>query len=160
MNTGLAGDKKMFGINSQAISQDSGAVSNYDQELPVGGEDLLAAGTTSDTGQTSQPQNDDSFNPAQMVQPSDNQSDPATNDDLIDIKKDALQQLTPLVGHLDQTPEEKFRTTMMLIQATDDKSLLRTAYDAALQIPAEKPRAQALLDVVNEINYFTHPEAQ
>jgi hypothetical protein len=76
-------------------------------------------------------------------------------DDLLKIKQDALQELTPLVGHLDQTPEEKFRTTMMMIQAADDQSLLQSAYDAAKQISDEKARAQALLDVINEINYFT-----
>ena len=79
----------------------------------------------------------------------------AGHDELLDIKQEALQSLSPLVGHLDQTPEEKFRTTMMMIQASDDQSLLREAYDAAKQISDEKTRAQALLDVVNEINYFT-----
>lgn len=77
------------------------------------------------------------------------------SDDLLDIKQEALQALSPLVGHLQQSPEEKFRTTMMMIQASDDQSLLREAYDAAKQIEDEKTRAQALLDVVNEINYFT-----
>jgi len=67
-----------------------------------------------------------------------------------------LQQLTPLVDHLEQNPEEKFRTTMMMIQAADNSALIKAAYDAALQIPDEKIRAQALLDIVNEINYFTH----
>lgn len=76
-------------------------------------------------------------------------------DELLDIKQEALQQLSPLVGHLDQSPEEKFRTTMMMIQASDDQSLLREAYEAAKKIEDEKTRAQALLDVVNEINYFT-----
>lgn len=76
-------------------------------------------------------------------------------DDLLDIKQQALQQLTPLLGHLDQSPEERFRTTMMLIQASDNSALLKSAYDAAQQIGDEKVRAQALLDVVNEINYFT-----
>jgi hypothetical protein len=75
--------------------------------------------------------------------------------DLFDIKQQALSQLSPLVGHLDQSPEEKFRTTMMMIQASDDQSLIRTAFEAAEQIGDEKVRAQALLDVVNEINYFT-----
>lgn len=75
--------------------------------------------------------------------------------DLTDIKQQALSQLSPLVGHLDQTPEEKFRTTMMMIQAADDQSLIKAAYDAAQQIPDEKAKAQALLDVINEINYFT-----
>lgn len=82
------------------------------------------------------------------------------SDDLLDIKQQALQQLSPLVGHLDQTPEEKFRTTMMMIQASDNDSLIKTAYEAAQAITDEKARAQALLDIVNEINYFTqHNEA-
>jgi hypothetical protein len=85
-------------------------------------------------------------------------------DHLLDIKQQALQQLTPLIGHLDQEPEEKFRTTMMMIQASDNDTLIKDAYEAALQIQDEKVRAQALLDIVNEINYFTHtsnaPEAQ
>ena len=76
-------------------------------------------------------------------------------DDLMTIKEQALQQLNPLMDHLDQTPEEKFRTTMMMIQAADNKSLIPSAYQAAQQITDEKARAQALLDVVNEINYFS-----
>ncbi|HKR82297.1 MAG TPA: hypothetical protein VJR27_04850 [Candidatus Saccharimonadales bacterium] len=79
----------------------------------------------------------------------------ANNDELLSIKQQALQQLTPLVGHLDQTPEEKFRTTMMMIQASDNDDLIKEAYAAAQSIPDEKTRAQALLDIVNEINYFT-----
>lgn len=81
-----------------------------------------------------------------------------TDDDLLDIKQQALQQLGPLVGHLEQTPEEKFRTTMMMIQASDDQNLIKDAYDAALAITDEKARAQALLDIVNEINYFTQQQ--
>ncbi len=80
----------------------------------------------------------------------------ANTDQLLDIKQQALQQLTPLIGHLDQTPEEKFRTTMMMIQAADNHALVQDAYQAAQQIEDEKVRAQALLDIVNEINYFTH----
>jgi len=79
--------------------------------------------------------------------------------DLLDIKQQALSQLGPLVDHLDQTPEERFRTTMMLIQSTDNSGLLKAAYEAAQAIPDEKTRAQALLDVVNEINYFTQQQA-
>ncbi len=79
----------------------------------------------------------------------------AVTDDLLTIKQQALHQLSPLVGHLNQTPEEKFRTLMMMIQASDDQSKLKEAYEIAQQIPDEKVRAQALLDVVNEINYFT-----
>jgi hypothetical protein len=84
----------------------------------------------------------------------------ADDDELLDIKQQALQQLSPLVGHLDQTPEEKFRTTMMMIQASDNQALIKDAYAAAQQISDEKTRAQALLDIVNEINYFTQHQAQ
>lgn len=86
-------------------------------------------------------------------------SQPASSsDDLLELKQQALQSLQPLVDHLDHTPEEKFKTTMMLIQATDNSALIKQAYETANQITDEKARAQALLDIVNEINYFTHKE--
>lgn len=78
-----------------------------------------------------------------------------SNDELLDLKQQVLQHLSPLVSHLDQTPEEKFRTTMMMIQASDDQTLIKTAFEAAQQITDDKARAQALLDIINEINYFT-----
>jgi hypothetical protein len=82
-------------------------------------------------------------------------SAPVGDSNLLSIKQQALQNLSPLLDQLEQSPEEKFRTTMMMIQASDDQSLLQTAYDAANAITDEKAKAQALLDVVNEINYFT-----
>jgi hypothetical protein len=43
---------------------------------------------------------------------------------------------------------------MMLIQASDNQDLIPKAHSLAKQISDEAKRAQALLDVVNEINYF------
>lgn len=83
---------------------------------------------------------------------------PVGGGDLLDIKQQALSQLSPIVGQLEQTPEEKFRTIMMMIQASDNQSLVQSAYEAAQAIPDEKVKAQALLDIVNEINYFTHQQ--
>ena len=80
-------------------------------------------------------------------QSSDMNNSPA-NDDLLDLKQKALTQLTPIVDHLDQTPEERFNTTMMMIQASDNQSLLKQAYEAAQEITDEKIKAQALLDLV------------
>lgn len=77
------------------------------------------------------------------------------SDDLMTIKKEALNNLTPLIDKLDQTPAENFKTIMMMIQASDDKTLVRRAYEVANQIEDDKLKAQALLDVINEINYFT-----
>ncbi len=79
-----------------------------------------------------------------------------SGDDLVDIKRQALQELSPLIDHLEQDSEEKFKTTMMMIQASDDKDLIPQAFRVAKEISDDKKRAQALLDIVNEINYFTH----
>lgn len=83
-----------------------------------------------------------------------------SNEDLARMKQDALQHLQPLVDTLQQSPEEEFRTIMMMIQATDDKTLLKKALDAAKKIPDDKVRAQAMLDVINEINYFAQTSEQ
>ncbi len=78
--------------------------------------------------------------------------------ELIDIKQKALTELKPMLGQLDLSPEDKFRTLMMIIQASDNQDMIKQAYDVAEDIKDEKARAQALLDLVNEINYFTqHP---
>ena len=79
---------------------------------------------------------------------------PGVNKDLLDIKKEALKELSPLVGQLNLPPEEKFKTLMMMIQASDDQALVPMAYKTAHEITDENARAQALLDVINEINYF------
>jgi len=79
----------------------------------------------------------------------------AISEELLQLKQQALQDLRPLVGHLEQTPSEKFRTLIMMIQASDNDAFIKDAYEAAHAIPDEKEKAQALLDVVNEINYFT-----
>jgi hypothetical protein len=56
----------------------------------------------------------------------------SNEDELLKLKQQALQSLAPLVDHL----------------------------EAANKITDEKIRAQALLDVVNEINYFTQQTSQ
>jgi hypothetical protein len=101
---------------------------------------------------TSEPTNGLDDNTATASAPSASSS---SVNDLLDIKQKALQELNPLVQHLEQSAEEKFKTTMMMIQASDDQTLIKTAYEEANKITDEKARAQALLDVVNEINYFT-----
>ncbi len=87
---------------------------------------------------------------------------PATDNTtgLLELKQAALHELSPLLDHLDQTAEERFRTMMMMIQASDDQTLLAEAYEAAHSIEDKKARAQALLDIINEINYFTQPQGE
>lgn len=77
------------------------------------------------------------------------------NSELDSVKKDALQALRPLIDKLDLTPSEKFDKYLMMLRASDDSTLIKPAYEAAAQIDGEKEKAQALLDVINEINYLT-----
>jgi len=86
----------------------------------------------------------------------DDNDDPATAA-LIDIKNKALDELIPIIDKLDLPPEEKFRTIMMMIQASDNQELVKAAYVAAHSIEDESARAQALMDIINEVNYFTNP---
>lgn len=74
------------------------------------------------------------------------------------IKKDALNELRPLVDKLDVNPEEKFDTYLLLIRSTDDRDLIAPAHDAARSIQDEARRAQALLDIIKEIDYLSHPQ--
>ena len=81
----------------------------------------------------------------------------AKNNDLPSIKKDALTELKPLVDKLDQAPDEKFDTYLLLIRSTDDTTLIAPAYAAARNITDEVRRAQALLDIIKEIDYLSNP---
>lgn len=73
------------------------------------------------------------------------------------IKQTALNELRPLVDKLDVSPEEKFDTYLLLLRSTDDKTLIAPAHDAAIAIVDEARRAQALLDIIKEIDYFSNP---
>ena len=77
-------------------------------------------------------------------------ADPA----LDSIKQAALNELRPLVDKLDVSPEEKFDTYLLLLRSTDDRDLIAPAHDAAVAITDEARRAQALLDIIKEIDFF------
>ena len=82
---------------------------------------------------------------------------PKIDGDLSSVKRDALNELRPLVDKLDLPAEEKFDTLLLLIRSTDDKSLVASAHEAARKIEDETRRANALLDIVKEIDFFEHP---
>ncbi len=79
---------------------------------------------------------------------------PPANSGLDHIKREALGELRPLVDKLNLPPEDKFDTLLLIIRSTDDASLLPAAHAAAKQIGDETRRAQALLDVIKEIDFF------
>lgn len=80
---------------------------------------------------------------------------PQSSSDLEGVKKDAIQELRPLIDHIDLPPEEKFDTYLLLIRSTDDASLIAPAHTAAVSITDEKRKAEALLDIIKEIDYLS-----
>ena len=76
------------------------------------------------------------------------------SDELDSIKKNALDELQPLLKHVEQSPEERYETVMMMIRTNDDASLIGQAYEAAKEISDERDRANALLNIVSEIEYL------
>lgn len=85
---------------------------------------------------------------------------PAMDSGLEAIKHDALNELRPLVDKLNLSAEEKFDTYLLLIRSTDDTTLVAPAFEAARGIADEAGKAQALLDIVKEIDYLSNPQKQ
>lgn len=79
----------------------------------------------------------------------------APSSDLDGIKSEALNELRPLIDHVDLSAEEKFDTYLMLIRSTDDSTLIPPAHAAAQNIADEKRKAEALLDIIKEIDYLS-----
>lgn len=83
---------------------------------------------------------------------------PMGGSDLDGIKQEALGELRPLVDKLNVSPEEKFDTYLLLLRSTDDHTLVAPAHDAAKNIVDEARRAQALLDIIKEIDFLSNPQ--
>lgn len=83
---------------------------------------------------------------------------PAIDPELASVKQAALVELRPLIDKLDVEPEEKFNTYLLLIRSTDDKDLIAPAHEAAKGIVDEAKKAQALLDIIKEIDFLANPK--
>lgn len=83
---------------------------------------------------------------------------PAAATGLDGVKLEAINELRPLVDKLNLSPEEKFDTYLLLIRSTDDKTLVAPAHEAAKMIADEARKAQALLDIIKEIDFLSGPQ--
>lgn len=78
------------------------------------------------------------------------------HEELEEIKREALEELKPLIDKLDLPPEEKFDIILLIIRSTDDEELVSKAHVTALEIVDEGRKAQALLDIIKEVDYFSN----
>lgn len=134
--------KVLAGINQQA---------NEPSAMPI--IDQIPTQDSTNTEPVAMSAPESTFTPAPIASPS-------GANDLESIKKDALSELRPLVDKLNVSPEEKFDTYLLLLRSTDDQALIAPAHEAARGITDEARRAQALLDIIKEIDYLAGPQQQ
>ena len=77
---------------------------------------------------------------------------PVTNDNIEQIRENALRELLPLMEKTHANPIQKYSLYRDAILSLHDTSAINGAYNAAKQIEDESKRAEALLDIVNIID--------
>lgn len=155
-----ANEESIIGYNPPAETNDEPA------ETPIAAEEPTLDYDTSPSNATDNPVASDYEMPAEPVEapvvgynpPAESATPNTASGELDDIKQDALIELRPLVDKLSLTPEEKFDIYLLLLRSTDDKSLIAPAHAAAQAIPDEGRRAQALLDIIKEIDYLSNQQ--
>ena len=149
--------KVLAGVNAEGDEAASGVPAVSEVTPPVApGEPPVVAPVADDVVATDTPAVPDYTAPADPVGPA-----PASptaipvGGELDGVKSQAISELRPLVDKLTLPPEEKFDTYLLLIRSTDDKSLIAPAHEAAREITDETRRAQALLDIIKEIDFLS-----
>lgn len=71
------------------------------------------------------------------------------------VKVEAINELRPLMDKLVLPAEEKFDLYLLIIRSTDDKTLIAPAHEAAKLIADDTRRANALVDIIKEIDYLS-----
>lgn len=144
-------------INQQPISDDQelakvlAGISQQTEEAPAAEEPIVATPLPEPVAPVEEPV-------ADPIMPTPAPTMPSADGGLDGIKLEALNELRPLVDKLNVSPEEKFDTYLLLLRSTDDKDLIAPAHEAAKGIADEARRAQALLDIIKEIDFLSQPK--
>lgn len=148
--------KVLAGVNAEGDEATSGVPAVSDVTPPVApGEPPVAAPVADDAAATDTPIVPDYTAPATAAPAPVSPVSIPVGGELDGVKSQAISELRPLVDKLTLPPEEKFDTYLLLIRSTDDKSLIAPAHEAAREITDEARRAQALLDIIKEIDFLS-----
>ena len=153
--------KVLAGVNAEGDEAATGIPAVSDVTPPVAtGEPPVVAPVADDVVATDTPAVPDYTAPANPVVPAPvSPTAIPVGGELDGVKSQAISELRPLVDKLTLPPEEKFDTYLLLIRSTDDKSLIAPAHEAAREITDETRRAQALLDIIKEIDFLSGQQA-
>lgn len=150
------------GDNNQQAAVDTGISTLPPVPADPAGESTVDTSPEQGTD-TTPPSDDQAFTMPEIPAPAEDTAAPSfepsqSSDNLESIKASALEELRPLVDKLNVTPQEKFDVILLLLRSTDDSSLIEQAHAAAKNIVDETSRAQALLDVIKEIDFLSKPK--
>lgn len=154
--------KVLAGVNAEGDEAATGIPAVSDVTPPVApGEPPIAAPVADDTtaADTTTPAIPDYATPPVPAPAPVSPVSIPVGGELDGVKSQAISELRPLVDKLTLPPEEKFDTYLLLIRSTDDKSLIAPAHEAAREITDEARRAQALLDIIKEIDFLSGQQA-
>ena len=157
--------KVLAGVSAESNASVASTPAATDGALPVAPGTPPAAAATDDTAASASTEASDYSAPASSASeaPSLDTTAPThtypttipVGGELDGVKSQAISELRPLVDKLTLPPEEKFDTYLLLIRSTDDKALITPAHEAAKEIADEARRAQALLDIIKEIDFLS-----
>lgn len=85
----------------------------------------------------------------------DTENKSASKQNLDEVKQKALAALVPVISNLSSVgPERKFDICLTAMRFTDNSELAGTALEAALSIEEAGTKAEALVELINEIDYL------
>ncbi len=134
-------------VNNQPVSDDNDLA-----KVLSGAEGQLAAAPIAEPPQTDEPPQAEEL----VIEEPAPSLGSHGHEELEVIKKHALEELRPLVDKLDLPPEEKFDILLLIIRSTDDEELVGKAHETSIEIQDETRKAQALLDIIKEVDYFSN----
>lgn len=76
--------------------------------------------------------------------------------ELVDLRGQIINELTPLMENAAIDPQQKFEI-LLLASRGGNKDSLRSAHEAALKIEDENSRLDALMDLLEEVDFQLQP---
>lgn len=145
----LGGDANASNNDFFADNNNASYLSQTNDEQPAAAPEAVPAMETTPTTEPEPavPAVTPSFSPSTAPAPS------SSNDgDLNSLKTSVLTDLRPVIDNVEIGSEEKYHLLSTLFNANHDSSLIEPAYSAARQISDDTKRAEALLEIVHDID--------
>jgi hypothetical protein len=83
------------------------------------------------------------------------QEDDRAKNSIDEVRQRALDALAPIINDLhDIDPEKRFEISLSALRYVGDGALANSALEAALAIKSTGAKAEALVELINELNYI------